>query len=952
MGEPVTIPVVFTSGEGGGVEQVTSEIEKLGEAGRKAGEATAAGMEQAGGTTSGLSSALTEAEAAAIELNAAASQPEIEKAALRAATAVSVLSAEYEKAKAAGQDVDASAVPAMKKLGEASAGAAEKMKKLATESAANMSSLEIAVRRAKAATDQLGDAKSMRDLSRGSREATIAMVDLRAEIEAATESGQKVDDEAVKALGNVENAALTAKTKLAVVGDEMGDMGTKATIAAKGMESLAGSAGSVEALMGKLKDTGGPLQQKIVDLGYAAMGLSSAFGMGYSQGEKLRKMLDEWKGTEFLNYSKQVADLVVKLEALSQQHAEQKESAGIWTMIKGAATEAAKAVGLVKEEEEKYSAALDQKLTKARAHNDVIEQQRKALDEAFKALQVLNPEIKRGEDAYASATKAGDAWTSFLEKAAKIGEDLRPFYKENAEQLRELHQRYIDGRVPVEKWSEALKKAFGELGLQTSAIGVLDAQIKAMDPTLAGFKADEAIDRVSKSLWSLRDASDTTGSSMGGLGVNSIVPLKKEFSGLGLVIEDNIQKFIQLGIAAQNAGLEKMRDFREKVLDLMPAQQAAAVASGIYAESVQKQVAALNEGTGALVAQRQEMVAARDAAHASELQTKAQALAQESWGGSVDDVAGKVVNLNKAAGQNIAQMTVGAPMYFTIAKATKEQADALAELIGRQGEWLEKQTEILDKAPGWTDYLVALKSGYDSGMTSLNVYLGSLTQFETQIRQLFSGGGAGAQKAISEISAMIEAMRKAAMMSEPVANGINALDQLAAYANRMFGDMAQSVDIISTSTSDWFRKIDEARAKSAADWKAERERLAEEAKLEQESAVEKVAAGIVSANEVTKLWDASITDVRFKLAGLDEEWAAFNRPDDDSVVDKKVGRWIIKVGELVNGVRTLKKEWREFTEEELGDEEGQGSGGRGSLTPEDVINVINHRKPPGGGFRG
>lgn len=942
MAEAVVIPVRFVGDAGDGVAQITDDLDKLKAAAAGAGDQAAEGFDKAEQSLDALASAITAADVASEKLNNAASSGEIEAAALDAAVAVGKLKEEITKAAAAGQDTK-KAVAAMGELNQAAKAAADRMGEIEAEA----TSLEKAIRKANAAASGLEGATGMRQLSRGSREATMAMVDLKEEIEKVRESGGKVDDAAVQALENVESAALRAKTKLAVVGDEMGDMGTKATIAAKGLEAVASSSGSMDAMMAKLKDTGTPFQQKIADISFGVTALTGAFAVGTAAGEKLRKLLDEWKGTGFLNYSDQLAEILTKLSAIDQRQGE-KPKQGFWAALKSEAKDYAVAIGLVSASEDEYNAKLDKKLLKAEAHNIAMEASRKALDDSLTALKKLNPEIDAGVNLYAKASAELKAWNGYLDLATAKKEDLKAFFDSNNEQLRKLHQNLIDGKVPIELWGTTLKAAFERAGLASTQAGILGVAVRSFAKDLEAIKGSmtplttdqgqmvtKALSDVSMKLKDfygegmrfttmgvrVKDSLGVATDAIQAIGVQGLIA-KGDMAKFREEINKNIDSFVTLGIAAQKSGLEGMKQFREKVLDLLPAYQASKIAGEVYADSVKESNKALLDGADALEQQRAGMVAAREQGHLVELQNEANALAGNSWGDSLDNVAEKVVDLNKAAGKNIAQMAVGTPMYFAVARATREQADELKRLIELQGEWLKTQTGVLDKAPGWTDYLVGLKKGFDSGVTSLQTYLTSLDQFGSQIRRLFSGGGAGAQKAITEINNMIEAMKKAAMMGGFVENGLQSLDQLGAYANRMFEDVGSAEsEFLGKSSgrwSDYFSKIDAARAKSNEEWAKTREEAAKQA-AEQEETIKNVSAGIVEISEGTGRWVVKMAEATDGTRSIRREWEDLRKATEDGDVSEsateQLGYWTYSLQEVANGIRVVRKEWREMQEE-------------------------------------
>ena len=85
---------------------------------------------------------------------------------------------------------------------------------------------------------------------------------------------------------------------------------TRGDLAAKGFESVAARAGSVDGILGALKDTAGKTGQNIADLGFKVTAVAGAFSLGYDAGTKFRSFFKEITGSELPNFSDSIANSI------------------------------------------------------------------------------------------------------------------------------------------------------------------------------------------------------------------------------------------------------------------------------------------------------------------------------------------------------------------------------------------------------------------------------------------------------------------------------------------------------------------------------------------------------------------------------------------------------------------------------------------------------------------
>jgi len=138
--------------------------------------------------------------------------------------------------------------------------------------------------------------------------------------------------------------------------------------------------------------------------------------------------------------------------------------------------------------------------------------------------------------------------------------------------------------------------------------------------------------------------------------------------------------------------------------------------------------------------------------------------ANQDFGTSLDYVAQKVV-------EHGGTLTAGAPIWLTVAQATDEATASLLRYMEASRALREEQVAALDATKGWTDYVIALKEGFDSGVTSLYNYTTELQRFKTQLLQLF---GSAQGEAKESLQAMIDLIQK--LIATAGAGGSNKYD--------------------------------------------------------------------------------------------------------------------------------------------------------------------------------
>lgn len=182
----------------------------------------------------------------------------------------------------------------LKKIETGAAEAGTAVKDAGAKGSQGLTDLEVAAKESQAAMKALEAAgDSPRAIARNAVLAQVALDKLKNEAKQAAREGKDLGPafsaSLVKAQADIDKAA----AKVGKLKDAAGDLATKGKLAAQGMESVAGSAGSLEGMLGKLKDTAGPAGQKMADLGFKAVGVFAAFSAGLEAGGKINTWLEE-----------------------------------------------------------------------------------------------------------------------------------------------------------------------------------------------------------------------------------------------------------------------------------------------------------------------------------------------------------------------------------------------------------------------------------------------------------------------------------------------------------------------------------------------------------------------------------------------------------------------------------------------------------------------------------
>ncbi len=263
--------------------------------------------------------------------------------------------------------------------------------------------------------------------------AAMKVQDLKEALTAAGMVGDKVPTAIAAAMKKAETSIAAAGTRAAQFKDQLGDMKTKGDQAALGFESLAGAAGSLDGMLGKLKDSGGESAGRIADLGFKVMAIGAAFETGKALGDKFAATLKELTGFDIKNVGQGLVNLGFDL----------KEAGEGFNQLPPKVNPAIKAI---------------------QAYNQQLE-----ASEAWMAKAV--PGFKNYGDTVSDATKKFEGIGNSLDVMTRKGQSLDDIVKVN--------------REAILKWREETEKAdvaFTKLPLSVQqAIAAAEASKKADD---------------------------------------------------------------------------------------------------------------------------------------------------------------------------------------------------------------------------------------------------------------------------------------------------------------------------------------------------------------------------------------------------------------------------------------------------------------------------------------
>lgn len=628
-----------------GLGKVTAEAERFAAAGAKAVGTFPAGLKATAAAAKEADTALegTGLEAKAVERylksieNASGSPLVLERNAKMAAAALTVMK---ENAAAAGREIPAAFegrvstaiqgvtkyVGAMNAELEKTGGLpATKLDKVITalEGVAKSgkdawSELEKLGAEGKAAAEALRamekSSNSPRELARNAGVASFAVETLTSRLKASGPAGEAAMKTVASSMKNAEGAINSAANRAARMKDAMGDLAMKANMAGDGMATLRGSAGSLDTMLDRMRETGTGATKAIGTLGVGVSVAATAIMGAVAAGKQLAQTIDEWDAKR-AKTDKATADAAVRV--LNLDAANRAVTRGL--IEQGRTTddtirryvEMTLKMGKLTEQGRAYIENMAK--MKAPPAWKVIEEQANAM-----AITL--------ESAYKRSEEEGNRWA--LANAA----GLKAIVAEYDKAGKEVPAILVTAVAAAEKWATANEKAaVAARGLGTAAAEAAPG-IAALTAALGGIGkvgTAESIDAVAGALARIKDSGADVGDAVTG----------------------NIDALMKLRTAAEG-NYEALAKFRTEIMDQIPAYQATAIATQQYAGTLEGITAA----TAAYEAQRR---AANEAdieasIRMREFEANAQKMARgidtigEAWVRATGQAAGFTVEVRRA----------------------------------------------------------------------------------------------------------------------------------------------------------------------------------------------------------------------------------------------------------------------------------------------------------------
>lgn len=538
-------------------------------------------------TLKGISEAAFAAQGALNKMGSSTSASQIEKNMVAAQVAVNKFEAELEKARAAGATIDDGFVASLDLM---KAGVAEMKTRLVSmndeterareqlgllgaagkrageDMAAGMKKAEAASRDAWSELETLGEegkaaavamralenASGPRELAKNAGLAAFHVEELTNKLKASGPAGEAAMKRVAGAVKEAEKSIDGAANKAAKMADAVGDLKTKASMAGDSLTTLKGSAGSLDGMFERMRDTGTGATKTLGSIGVAA-GIAGAAVMGaVAAGKELAAAIDAWDEKR-AKKDKADTDAKVKAELLN---------------------------------------AANRAVTKG------LIEQGKTVDETIEryvAMSVRMGKLSESARDYISTTagmKAPVAWEDVERKAKAMADTIAGAYKRseeeghrwvlaNAPQMKEIIAAFdeVGRKAPealgqslaaAEKWAEGNRKAAASARAMVPAVDELAAALTNLsNATSKGGDPAAQIDSVAKALNEIkRSGGDVSGA-----------------------VAQNFEALQRLRIEAEKSG-DTLTKYRQEIMDAIPAWQATALAGGDYAKAIQEQTEA------------------------------------------------------------------------------------------------------------------------------------------------------------------------------------------------------------------------------------------------------------------------------------------------------------------------------------------------------------------------
>ena len=565
-------------------------------------------------------------------------------------------------------------------------------------------------------------------LARATAKVKLEVDELRAALEKTPASAEKM--KAISAaLAQADAAMEKSISRAGKLGEAQEEVKQKMGLTAKGAESLGNSFNSLDGIMGKMADSSSGAAQSIAKVGFSMMAAVTAFNFGYDAGTKFNKFLQEHG-----NILEKVIDLQIReIDGLGSM----KDLLSALPVAMNSALQAKQQLA------RETAATLDALEKEAGGWKDLDKVRAEAMQRATDISKRYNQLRADGKE-----------WRGEMEQQAGSIKATTEILQRLGVQFKDMPLGFEMAAKHVAEFELRLTAAANAAALTGDGIRGLSDTLAQLPANLKNFNLTEVIDGLAKAIASARDSGE----------------------GWDVILSDYSRELAALAAAARRAGDEGLTQFREKILDLIPAHQAATIAVSDQAKATAKAmaeiVAAYDMAAAAAEKSRARESAARNFAlpeTTQELQriqfeAVGAAAAAGEFGTSLDTVAKKVVGLNGT-------LTVQRQIWLEVAMASDEATAALYRQVEATRALSDQQKESLDAARGWSDYIIALKEGYESGVTSLGSYIQQLIAFKSQLEQMFAGVTGAAADSLNEMIQLIETLLATAGAGGPTSRG-------------------------------------------------------------------------------------------------------------------------------------------------------------------------------------
>lgn len=421
-----------------------------------------------------------------------------------------------------------------------------------------------------------------------------------------------------------------------------------------------------------------------------------------------------------------------------------------------------------------------------------------AVDGVTKATKVLDQTQGKAGDAIRKQTEGlnklrgafMEVWAA-LGIGKMVGDALAAVIDKVSASMARHDAKMQQAAVDSIKFAQAMRLAekglIGLGGTQEQFLARYDAYVAKMSPATKEIeKQAKALERLKFETEQVQKAIDAAaaGKSFTFISPDDIAKQEESLRNMGLRLDEILGKAFASGGAEER---QRWADANKEAVETAiaayarfgleaPANVKAAYEAMTGSSAVwMKQLAEENAAAEEVFQAKLRRWAAEDAAanRTSKAPEEFRQIQQEAFGAAVamGELGTNLDRVAEAVVKTGGQMVVGAPIWIQITQATNEATDALLRYAEASRALREEQVQSLEATRGWTDYVIALKEGYESGTTSLYNYVTALNAFKTQLEQMFASVTGPARESLDSMIALIEKLVSTAGAEGPTSRG-------------------------------------------------------------------------------------------------------------------------------------------------------------------------------------